>query len=217
MNTKARPKSRGKLESSCFHAFYTLQWGVWCFWLTQSPHQVPAPHNKVAHISYSPSPAIINLWSPLTLAYVALSLSHVWLSKKPSLNEELLGLGVPRRGLLLVVDVEAYGLVRVDAQSLLDHLSYPSDPVGLTSVSEPHSQLVSLGSHIHHCSVHLKQQGSLSKTELVSIFWYQMSRCAFECGRIKMSIKNCHRHWIWVQINFNLDILNIASTFIYIH
>ena len=129
--------------------------------LVETLHQLPTAHNKVAHISYSPSPAIINLWSPLTLADAALSLSHVCPSDKPSLNEELLGLGVPRRGLLLVVDVEAYGLVRVDAQSLLDHLSYPGDPIRLASVSEPHSQLVSLGSHIHHCSVHLKQQGSL--------------------------------------------------------
>ena len=73
-----------------------------------------------------------------------------------SSNEELLGLGVPRRGLLLVVDVEAYGLVRVDAQSLLDHLSYPSDPVGLTSVSEPHSQLVSFATNVNNSSVDLK-------------------------------------------------------------
>ena len=74
-----------------------------------------------------------------------------------SSNEELLGLGVPRRGLLLVVDVEADGLVGVDAKPLLDHLAYPCDPVRLARVGEPDRQLVALGSNIHHRAVHLEQ------------------------------------------------------------
>ena len=123
--------------------------------LVETSSPVATAHSKVAHISYSPSPAIINLWSPLTLAYVALSLSHVWLSKQ-SLDEELLGLGVPRRRLLLVVDIEAYGLVRVDAKALLDHLPYPGDAVRLASIGKPDCKLVTLGSHVHHRAVHLE-------------------------------------------------------------
>lgn len=85
-----------------------------------------------------------------------------WLAfSRLGLNEELLGLGVPRRRLFLVVDVEADGLVGVDAEPLLDHLPYPRDPVGLTSVCKPNCKLVSLGSNIHHCTVHLQDQGSL--------------------------------------------------------
>ena len=81
-----------------------------------------------------------------------------WLAfSRLGLNEELLGLGVPRRRLLLVVDIEAYGLVRVDAKALLDHLPYPGDAVRLASIGKPDCKLVTLGSHVHHRAVHLQE------------------------------------------------------------
>merc|ERR1712110_414011 len=81
--------------SRILHSFW---WGVWSsafqrecciefIHLFRPLQHLPTPHNKVTHISYSPSPAIINLWSPLTLADAALSLSHVWLVEEEA--EEL--------------------------------------------------------------------------------------------------------------------------------
>ena len=55
------------------------------------------------------------------------------------------------------MNVEAYGLFRVDPQPLLDHLAYPQDTIRLCSVRQPHGQLVPLGSDVHHGSVHLER------------------------------------------------------------
>ena len=79
-------------------------------------------------------------------------------SQAAQLHEELLLGGAAGPRLLLIVDVEADGLLGVDAEPLLDHLPYPKYGVWLRGVGQPHGELVTLPPHVNHSSVHLNNQ-----------------------------------------------------------
>ena len=71
------------------------------------------------------------------------------------LHIELL-LGFPAgSGLLLTVNIEADGLLRVNTKSFFNHLSYPKYRVRLRSVSKPHCELVTLATNVYNSPVHL--------------------------------------------------------------